>query len=114
MPPAFDRCVKAGGRVRTVKPRADRYLRICYPKGGGSPVKGYLKKVKQPGNPFWPLVAKAAATLLASRKSNGAKREKPDATPPPPTGGARMVMRPMGNVVGTTPYRSALRRMRWR
>jgi len=40
MPKAFEECVKRGGRVRTIKPRPDVYIRVCYPKGGGRPIAG--------------------------------------------------------------------------
>jgi len=49
MPAPFDKCVKAGGRVRTIKPKGQKsktYVHVCYPKGGGSPVAGYAKKRK--------------------------------------------------------------------
>ena len=46
MPRAFDECVKNGGRVRTIKPSPNKYLHVCYPKGGGPPVSGEVKKVK--------------------------------------------------------------------
>ena len=46
MPAKFDRCIKAGGRVRTVKPKAGRYVRVCYPKGGGPGISGGVKKNK--------------------------------------------------------------------
>ena len=49
MPAKFTKCVKAGGRVRTIKPKgkgSKTYLHICYPKGGGSTVRGEVKKRK--------------------------------------------------------------------
>jgi hypothetical protein len=46
MPEAFDRCVRRGGSVRTIKPREDVFIHVCYPKGGGSPVHGEVKHVK--------------------------------------------------------------------
>ena len=49
MPQAFDECVKAGGRIRTIKPKGEgskTYLHICYPKGGGPPVSGEVKESK--------------------------------------------------------------------
>jgi len=49
-PKAFDDCQKAGGRIRTIKPNAKTYLRICYPKGGGPPVKGEVKKAEENWN----------------------------------------------------------------
>jgi len=42
MPKAFLQCVKNGGRVVTVKPRPDVYIRVCYPKGGGKPIPGEI------------------------------------------------------------------------
>lgn len=49
MPAKFNKCVKAGGRVRTIKPKGQKsgtYMHVCYPKGGGSPVSGEVKKKK--------------------------------------------------------------------
>ena len=46
MPVAFTRCVDNGGRVRTINPKPGVYLHICYPKGGGSPVRGEVKHSK--------------------------------------------------------------------
>lgn len=43
MPKAFRRCVKSGGRVRTVKPTAGTYLPVCYPKCGRHPVAGHVR-----------------------------------------------------------------------
>jgi hypothetical protein len=50
MPEAFDRCEREGGKIITVKPkgREDTYIHVCYPKGGGSPIHGEVKKVKDP------------------------------------------------------------------
>lgn len=36
MPADFDKCVKEGGRVRTLKVGKDRYMHICYDKAGKS------------------------------------------------------------------------------
>lgn len=50
MPRKFNKCVADGGRVRTLKPKGKgnrTYLPICYPKGGGSPVSGEVKKRKE-------------------------------------------------------------------
>jgi hypothetical protein len=33
MPADFNACVKAGGKVRTVKIGADKYIRVCYLNG---------------------------------------------------------------------------------
>lgn len=43
MPGAFDRCVRRGGRVRTIKPKKGTYIRVCYPTDGGSPISGKVK-----------------------------------------------------------------------
>ena len=43
MPKAFDRCVKAGGRVRVLKPRgrcSPVYLPVCFPPGRRKGRKG--------------------------------------------------------------------------
>ncbi len=50
MPEAFDKCEAEGGRIRTMKPKGKKskaYLRVCYPKGGGSPVSGGVKQAKE-------------------------------------------------------------------
>ena len=36
MPADFDKCVREGGRVRTMKVGKDRYMHICYDKAGKS------------------------------------------------------------------------------
>jgi len=49
MPKKFLACVKKGGRVRTIKPKGKKsktYLHVCYPKRGGSPVRGEVKHRK--------------------------------------------------------------------
>ncbi len=43
MPKEFDNCVKAGGRVRTKTLKGDKYLHICFPKGGGPGIAGEVK-----------------------------------------------------------------------
>ena len=48
MPPQkFLDCIKSGGRVRTITPKKGTYIHICYPKGGGSPVRGGVKHTKK-------------------------------------------------------------------
>jgi len=42
MPAAFEKCVKAGGRVRTKKLSGGRYMRICFKNG-----KSYAGEVKK-------------------------------------------------------------------
>lgn len=49
MPKKFTKCVKAGGRVRTLKPKGKGskvYKKVCFPKGGGSSVAGHTKRRK--------------------------------------------------------------------
>ena len=46
MPASFDRCKRRGGKIRTIKPRPDVYIHVCYPPGGGTPVHGEVKKVE--------------------------------------------------------------------
>ena len=36
MPADFDKCVREGGRVRTLKVGKDKYMHICYDKAGKS------------------------------------------------------------------------------
>lgn len=45
VPAAYDRCVKGGGKVRTIS-KGGLYFHICIPKGGGPSVKGHTKKKK--------------------------------------------------------------------
>jgi hypothetical protein len=47
MPAAFDRCVRRKGRIRTIKPRPDVFIKVCYPQGGGSPVHGEVQHTKK-------------------------------------------------------------------
>lgn len=47
MPKKFDNCVARGGKVRTIKPNAGTYMRVCIPKGGGNSVAGEVKKTKK-------------------------------------------------------------------
>jgi len=49
MPKAFERCVKAGGRVRTKKLGNDRYMHICFKDGKSyaGEVKKYKKVLKK-------------------------------------------------------------------
>ena len=43
MPAKFDACVKAGGRVKTKKLKGNKYMHVCFPKGGGPSVAGEVK-----------------------------------------------------------------------
>jgi len=36
LPKDFDKCVKEGGRVRTMKIKGGRYMKICYDKNNKS------------------------------------------------------------------------------
>jgi len=45
MPEAFDKCRKAGGKIRTIKVGKDKYQHICY--SGGKSYAGYVKKKKK-------------------------------------------------------------------
>ena len=36
MPEDFDKCVRDGGRVRTMKVKGGRYMKICFDKQGKS------------------------------------------------------------------------------
>ena len=46
MPEAFERCRRAGGKIRTKKLPDRKYIHICIPKGGGKSVGGEVKKKK--------------------------------------------------------------------
>ena len=46
MPKAFRKCVRRGGRVRTIKPKAGKYMHICYV--GGKSYAGEVKENKKP------------------------------------------------------------------
>ena len=37
MPKAFDNCVKNGGRIKTIKPRSDVYIKVCWLNGKSYP-----------------------------------------------------------------------------
>ena len=45
MPAAFDKCVKDGGKVRTIVPKKGRYFKICILNG--KTYKGHMKKSKK-------------------------------------------------------------------
>ncbi len=47
MPEKFDRCVKRGGKVRTINPKPGRYMRVCKPPGGKKTVAGHVKRTKR-------------------------------------------------------------------
>lgn len=47
MPKKFDACVSGGGKVRTVKPKVNRYVRVCFPPGGGPSISAGVKKNKK-------------------------------------------------------------------
>lgn len=53
MPVGFRKCVEAGGKVRTIKPKANKYQHVCVrPKGakgprGGRTVGGEVKTKKE-------------------------------------------------------------------
>lgn len=47
MPRNFDKCVYEGGRVRTKKLGKNKFIHICFPKGGGSSVAGEVKTKKR-------------------------------------------------------------------
>ena len=49
MPKGFERCVRNGGRVRTLKPKgkgSPTYLKVCYDKKGKSHA-GEVKRSKE-------------------------------------------------------------------
>jgi hypothetical protein len=46
MPADFDRCVRRGGKIRTITPKEGTYIHVCYPSGGGSPVHGEVKQTQ--------------------------------------------------------------------
>ena len=48
MPKAFNKCVKSGGRVRTIKPKGRKsrtYIHVCYKNGKA--YRGEVKKAKK-------------------------------------------------------------------
>ena len=48
MPVKFTKCVKSGGRVRTIKPKGQKsrtYIKVCYK--GGKVVRGEVKHRKK-------------------------------------------------------------------
>jgi len=44
-PANFDRCVRRGGKIKTIKPRPDVYIKVCYPTSG-PPVHGEVHKTE--------------------------------------------------------------------
>ena len=47
MPANFDKAVAEGGKVITKRVNADEYMHIVYPRGGGPPIPGEVKKYKR-------------------------------------------------------------------
>ena len=50
MPAKFNKCVRGGGRVRTIKPKGQgsrTYVKVCYPRGGGKSVSGHVHHRKR-------------------------------------------------------------------
>jgi hypothetical protein len=66
MPKAFDSCVKRGGRVRTVKPSKNKYMRICFL--GGKSYASHMKRTKRAKS------AKKKAAVTAEAKRRAAQR----------------------------------------
>ena len=50
MPKKFDACVRAGGRVRTLKPNSRSLIHVCYPRGGGKAVHGNTHHLDSKGH----------------------------------------------------------------
>jgi hypothetical protein len=46
MPDNFTRCQRRGGKIKTIKPRPDVSILVCYPTSGGPPVHGEVKKIE--------------------------------------------------------------------
>jgi hypothetical protein len=46
LPAKFNKCVGDGGRVRTISLPKNKYMTVCFPKGGGSSIKGEVHKKK--------------------------------------------------------------------
>lgn len=47
MPAEFERCIRNGGRVRTVKLSRDRYMYVCYLDGKSYPGEVHHKKKRR-------------------------------------------------------------------
>jgi hypothetical protein len=47
MPAEFTKCEKGGGRIRTKSLSGNKYMHICFPKGGGPGVAGEVRKKKK-------------------------------------------------------------------
>ncbi len=47
MPKGFDRCVKRGGRVRTLVPKKGVYVRVCFDKETGKSYAGEVHRKKK-------------------------------------------------------------------
>jgi len=48
MPEEFDNCVRNGGKVRTKNLKNNKYIRICYDKGGNSYAGEVMDRRKNP------------------------------------------------------------------
>jgi len=48
MPKGFDACRKAGGRIRTIKPKPNVYIPVCYI--GGKSYRGEVHHTKDGGS----------------------------------------------------------------
>lgn len=47
MPEEFIRCYHAGGKIITKDLGDGKYLKVCYPKGGGKPIPGHVEHRKK-------------------------------------------------------------------
>ena len=47
MPAKFLKCVRNGGRVRTMTPKSGVGIKVCFPKGGGPSVRGEVEHKKK-------------------------------------------------------------------
>ena len=47
MPEAFNKCRKSGGRIRTIKPKAGKYMHVCFSGGKSHPGEMHTTKKKQ-------------------------------------------------------------------
>ena len=73
MPQAFDNCIAEGGKVITKRVNDEEYIKICYPKGGGSGIAGETHKYKKLSR-AWQNMSEDEKKVHLKSKLKGVKR----------------------------------------
>jgi len=76
MPAGFERCIRQGGRVRTIKPKPGRYLHVCYL--GGKSYSGEVKHTKEESDEY--LLNIKGGETMKDKKQHKKKTQKKDTT----------------------------------